>query len=260
MRKRIHHNKFNNLRQQGTLNPTPETVIDELFASRDFFDPRDIIQVKYEMLRRVAQDGQSVREATRAFGFSSREPYYSAKSAFQQNGVEGLLRSTRRPKQVHNMPAEILDFIRQAWQHDSFVHVKELTERIRQQFLLNVSPKSIELALAGIQQEPPPPPPTPRRFVSDYLEIDFQTRRVRAGDKDVRLTRTEFTLLRHLVSCAGTPIPHRTLVQWVWGPNCSDKVDSLRVFMNQLRRKIEPDPAHPQHILTDPWVGYRFRA
>src|SRR5262249_55442086 len=86
--KQIRNHKSRNLRQQGALNPSPETVIDELFANRAFFDPNDIIQVKYEMLRRVALDGQSISEATRAFGFSSRESYYVARSAFRQSGVE----------------------------------------------------------------------------------------------------------------------------------------------------------------------------
>jgi two-component system, OmpR family, KDP operon response regulator KdpE len=74
----------------------------------------------------------------------------------------------------------------------------------------------------------------------------------------VRLTPKEFDLLRHLVANQGKPLEHRRLLQAVWGPDYGDETEYLRVFINQLRKKIEPDPAHPKYIHTDPWVGYRF--
>ena len=97
-------------------------------------------------------------------------------------------------------------------------------------------------------------------FVSGDLEIDFVMRKVRTGKKNVRLTPKEFDLLRYLVSQAGRPIPHRELLCAVWGPDYGDQVDYLRVFITYLRKKIEPEPAKPQYILTEPWVGYRFAA
>ena len=97
-----------------------------------------------------------------------------------------------------------------------------------------------------------------RTFASPDLEIDFETRKVRAGTKNVRLTPKEFELLRYLVSQPGKPVPHRELLQAVWGPDYGDQTDYLRVFITHLRKKIEPNPAKPQYILTDPWVGYRF--
>ena len=96
--------------------------------------------------------------------------------------------------------------------------------------------------------------------MSDDLEIDFIMRKVRAGKKNVRLTPKEFDLLRYLVSQAPRPIPHRELLSAVWGPDYGDQIDYLRVFITYLRKKIEPEPAKPQYILTEPWVGYRFAA
>jgi len=98
----------------------------------------------------------------------------------------------------------------------------------------------------------------PQKFVSEDLEIDFETRKVRAGKKTVRLTPKEFDLLRYLVSERGKPVPHRELLQAVWGPDYGDQTDYLRVFITHLRKKIEPNPSKPKYILTDPWLGYRF--
>jgi two-component system KDP operon response regulator KdpE len=98
----------------------------------------------------------------------------------------------------------------------------------------------------------------PHVFVSPDLEIDFENRRVRVKETSVRLTPKEFELLRHLVSRGGKPVPHRELLQAVWGPDYGDETDYLRVFINHLRKKIEPNPARPKYVLTEPWVGYRF--
>ena len=98
----------------------------------------------------------------------------------------------------------------------------------------------------------------PHAFQSDDLEIDFETRTVRAHGKDVRLTPKEFDLLRYLVAHAGKPVTHRELLQAVWGPDYGDEPEYLRVFINQVRKKIEANPAKPKYILTEPWVGYKF--
>ena len=95
-------------------------------------------------------------------------------------------------------------------------------------------------------------------YISDDLEIDFERRKLLVNGQPVRLTPKEFDLLRHLVANQGKPLEHRRLLQAVWGPDYGDETEYLRVFINQLRKKIEPDPAHPKYIHTDPWVGYRF--
>jgi two-component system KDP operon response regulator KdpE len=95
-------------------------------------------------------------------------------------------------------------------------------------------------------------------FVSSELEIDFERRIIFAQGCQVRLTPKEFELLRQLVANQGKPVEHRRLLQTVWGPDYGDETEYLRVFINQLRKKIELDPANPKYIHTDPWVGYRF--
>ena len=90
------------------------------------------------------------------------------------------------------------------------------------------------------------------------VEINLATRRVVSKGQEVRLTPKEFELLRYFVANPNAPISHTKLLQAVWGPDYGDQVEYLRVFVNQLRKKIEPDPAHPRYLLTEPWVGYRF--
>ena len=113
---------------------------------------------------------------------------------------------------------------------------------------------------AALRRNPAAAVTGPHAFSSDDLEIDFDTRRVKSRKKEVRLTPKEFDLLRYLVSNAGKPVPHRELLQAVWGPDYGDQTDYLRVFITHLRKKIEPNPAKPQYILTEPWIGYRFEA
>ena len=95
-------------------------------------------------------------------------------------------------------------------------------------------------------------------FGSNDLSIDFDRRLVTVKGQPVRLTPKEFDLLRYLVLNQGRPLAHRRLLQAVWGPDYGDETEYLRVFINQLRKKIEPDPHHPRYIHTEPWVGYRF--
>ena len=96
------------------------------------------------------------------------------------------------------------------------------------------------------------------RIQLDGVVIDLAARRVRRGKEEVRLTPKEFDLLHYLLATPHVAIPHTKLLQAVWGPDYGDQVEYLRVFVNQLRKKIEPDPAKPRYLLTEPWVGYRF--
>jgi two-component system, OmpR family, KDP operon response regulator KdpE len=95
-------------------------------------------------------------------------------------------------------------------------------------------------------------------FVSNDLKIDFEKRSILVKGEAVRLTPKEFDLLRHLVANQGKALGHRRLLQAVWGPDYGEETEYLRVFINQLRKKIEPDPKKPRYIHTEPWVGYRF--
>jgi len=90
------------------------------------------------------------------------------------------------------------------------------------------------------------------------LQINFGSRRVIANGREIRITPKEWDLLQYMVLNIDVAIPHARLLQAVWGPDYGGEVQYLRVFINQLRRKIEADPAHPRYILTEPWIGYRF--
>ncbi len=92
------------------------------------------------------------------------------------------------------------------------------------------------------------------------LMVDLEGRIVRRDDSEIRLTPTEFALLAQLVSHAGKVVTHRQLLQKVWGPEYGDEAEYLRVYVQRLRRKIEPEPATPRYLLTEPGVGYRFVA
>jgi|SRR5271157_2067587 len=141
------------LRQQGCLNPHPERVTEELFQTREFFDPRDLIQAKYEMLRRVETEGLPVNQSAAAFGFS-RPSFYQAQASFQKGGLPALLPQKRGPKHAHKLTAEVLAFIRQARQEDPSLSLTALTSRIQDRYLITVHPRSIERALARSQKKP----------------------------------------------------------------------------------------------------------
>lgn len=93
---------------------------------------------------------------------------------------------------------------------------------------------------------------------SKELSFDFESRMINVRGQAVHLTPKEFELLRQLVASGGRPISHRRLMQAVWGPDYGEETESLRVAINQLRKKIEADPTNPKYIRTEPWVGYRF--
>jgi two-component system KDP operon response regulator KdpE len=93
----------------------------------------------------------------------------------------------------------------------------------------------------------------------DNVEINFNLRRVFVGSREARLTPKEFDLLQYMVAHANVPIPHTKLLQSVWGEEHADEVEHLRVFINQLRKKIERNPSNPKYLLTEPWIGYRLR-
>jgi two-component system KDP operon response regulator KdpE len=119
------------------------------------------------------------------------------------------------------------------------------------------SPELLARIRAALRRSPPLSSDTQVvRF--DDVEINFGQRRVVVGNKETRLTPKEFELLHYLVAHPNVPIPHTKLLQSIWGPDYGDEVEYLRVFVNQLRKKIEKNPSTPKYILTEPWVGYRF--
>jgi transposase len=145
--------KIDALREEGALNPAPEKVRDSKFRQGDFFDPRDVVQVKYEMLRRVQREGETVRQSAAAFGLS-RPSFYQAQAAFQEGGLPALLPQKRGPKHAHKLTVDVLAFLRQARHDDPSVRPAALASRDKAQYGITVHPRSIERALTRRQKKP----------------------------------------------------------------------------------------------------------
>src|SRR6516165_10102188 len=138
--------KLEALREQGMLNPRPGEVTDPRFAKDSFFDPRDLVQVKYEMLRRVQSEGHSITGAATAFGFS-RPSFYQAQSAFTEAGLAGLVPHKRGPKQAHKLTDQVLAYILSTRQQEPSVRTTELVRLIQKRFGTKLHPRSIERSL-----------------------------------------------------------------------------------------------------------------
>ena len=134
------------LAEDGTLNPAPEKVGDPKFQEGGFFDPRDVVQVKYEMLRRVSVDKMSVTEASDEYGVS-RPTFYQARADFEDAGLAGLVPRKRGPRRPHKLQGEVLAFLKAQVAPGEPIRARELTDRIRTRFGLDVHPRTIERAL-----------------------------------------------------------------------------------------------------------------
>lgn len=104
----------------------------------------------------------------------------------------------------------------------------------------------------------PVPQSSPNRVRIGDLTVDFALRTVSRAGGTNHLTPKELDILRYLIQHANEAVPHRELLQAVWGPDYGDQVDYLRAFIKTLRKKIEENPDHPQYVTTEPWIGYRF--
>jgi transposase len=140
------------LRQQACLNPRPQRVRDDLFRDSDFFDPHDLVQVKYEMLRRVQRDGHSVANAAATFGFS-RPSFYQTQSSFRQEGLAGLTPRKRGPKRPYKFTQEVVDFAEQQFRRDPSLRAHALADLIEKQFGTTVHPRSVERSLTRTQKK-----------------------------------------------------------------------------------------------------------
>lgn len=147
MARRKRDPKVEALAGSRTLNPRPEAVTDEAFTSSDFFDARDLVQVKYEMLRRVSQDGVSVSSAAAAFGLS-RQTYYQAAAALGEAGLAGLLPGKPGPRGAHKLTGEVVEHLQALAASDPGLRPAELAEAVAQRFGIRVHSRSIERALA----------------------------------------------------------------------------------------------------------------
>jgi transposase len=145
--------KVTALRQARCLNPHPEQVHEEAFLGEEFFDARDVVQVKYEMVRQVTVDGRSVSATAAAFGYS-RPSYYQAAAALARDGLEGLVPAKPGPRAGHKLTEQILSWAEERLAADPHLRPGGLLEAVAEQFGVRVHPRSIERALARRREHP----------------------------------------------------------------------------------------------------------
>jgi transposase len=139
--------KTSALRRHHALNPHPGEVADPAFTGDNpFFDAQDLVQVKYEMLRRVREDGQAVSQASATFGFS-RPSFYEAQAAFSQSGLPGLVPQRPGPKRAHKLSEPVLDALEAARAAEPSLNSAALARIVAERFGLRVHPRSVERAL-----------------------------------------------------------------------------------------------------------------
>ncbi|MGH9242976.1 MAG: helix-turn-helix domain-containing protein [Acidimicrobiales bacterium] len=135
------------LRGARALNPRPDAVTAPEFAASQFFDARDLVQVKYEMLRRARQDGSTVSDAAAAFGFS-RPSFYEAKAAYEATGIPGLLPKRPGPRRAHKLSEAVVERLADAALAEPSLSSAELADLAQREFGVRVHPRSVERALA----------------------------------------------------------------------------------------------------------------
>ncbi len=145
--------KVRALRETRSLNPQPEAVSDEAFSSSEFLDARDLVQVKYEMVRRVRLEGEPVARAAKQFGFS-RPSFYTASAALDEGGLPALVPARPGPRRAHKLSGEVLAFVREQVASDPSLTAKDLVGVLAERFGIDVHPRSIERALAREGERP----------------------------------------------------------------------------------------------------------
>lgn len=150
--------KIQALRSSGTLNPRPGKVRHPRFANSEFFDPHDLVQVKYETLRAIETDGQPLAQAAADFGLS-RPTVYQARQALQTAGLEGLFPHKRGPKSPHKLKPEVRQYLEQTLATEPQLKAPELAGRVRQRFGVQVHPRTLEKALRKAKRGRLTPPP-----------------------------------------------------------------------------------------------------
>jgi transposase len=137
--------KMLELKRTGTLNPHPDTITDRLFQENPFFDARDLLQVRYEMLRRHTAENMSILEAAATFGVS-RPTFYQAQSAFNRSGLAGLVPRPRGPKGGHKVTAEVLDYVANLRAADPSLTTVQCVQAVQQRFGITIHRRSLERA------------------------------------------------------------------------------------------------------------------
>ncbi len=145
--------KLEALKKRGAVNPQPQRVRDPLFEADEFFDARDLVQVRYEMLRRVEVEDHAVTEACAAFGVS-RPVFYRARSALEAEGLPGLVPRKRGPRQGHKLTPEVMETVEAALAEDRCLNAEALVRLVEERYGVRVHPRSIQRARARREKKP----------------------------------------------------------------------------------------------------------
>jgi transposase len=148
--------KLDTLRQLGCLHPHPKQVSDPLFSTSEFFDARDLLQVKYEMLRRVHVDGHAVSQTAADFGLS-RPSFYQAQALYEKGGLPALLPKKPGPRRAHKLSEEVVDALCKVTDQEPDTDSATLVRLVKKRFGVSVHRRSVERALAKRKKKPQPP-------------------------------------------------------------------------------------------------------
>lgn len=146
MKKNKNNRKISLLREQGALNPRSAKVAHQLFLENEFFDPHDMIQVKYEMLRWARLTKSSIQETAKSFGFS-RPAFYQARSSLEREGLAGLMPKKRGPKNRHKLSVEIMEFIQAEMAKDQSLTIPAIVSLVKKNYGLAIHSRSVTRAL-----------------------------------------------------------------------------------------------------------------
>jgi transposase len=142
------------LKRTGTLNPHAQAVVDPLFQENPFFDSRDLLQVRYEMLRRHRSDGMSILDAAAAFGVT-RPTYYQSQEAFNRSGLAGLMPKQRGPKGGHKVSIEVVDYVGSLKESEPALTTMQCVQSVKEHFGITIHRRSLERALLRSKKKPP---------------------------------------------------------------------------------------------------------
>jgi transposase len=145
--------KMKALREHSSLNPRPDRVTDALFEQDDFFDARDLVQVKYEMLRRAREEQGKISEIAARFGFS-RPSFYKLKAALEKEGLAGLMAKKRGPRRRHKVSDEVLSFLEDLQQSQGRLSHRRMAKRVREDLNIKAHPTSIGRGLKAGKKKP----------------------------------------------------------------------------------------------------------
>lgn len=148
----INDSKAETLRRYGALNPHPERVTDKLFHDNSFFDPRDLVQVKYEMLRQVREDDETVTASAQRFGLS-RFSWYQAQQAYDRGGLPALCKRKPGPRRRHKFSDDVIAELRKAKADSPHISIAELLAMLKERFSLNVHRRTLERVLKEMEKQ-----------------------------------------------------------------------------------------------------------